>query len=164
MSAVRFRPRPPCTATKSPLSQVGFFVGCTGSARICAGLTAQQEQVRPRGHLRQIRLSRAAPRTIPQRRLFLKTQACESRPSSFCTGRLRLFEPEYHVPLIVLTSNDTCIIAPGNEAKACGIAIGAPFLSDSFLRLPSGSCQPKTSIKRSRPVKNIRYPVLGAFC
>jgi len=48
--------------------------------------------------------------------------------NNFYASCHRLFEPEYNgVPVIVLSNNDGCVIARSNEAKACGIAMGAPF-------------------------------------
>jgi DNA polymerase V len=40
----------------------------------------------------------------------------------------RIFEPQYEGrPVIVLSNNDGCVIARSEEAKALGIAMGAPF-------------------------------------
>ncbi|RZM17801.1 MAG: Y-family DNA polymerase, partial [Pedobacter sp.] len=48
--------------------------------------------------------------------------------NNFYASCHRLFEPQYNgVPVIVLSNNDGCVIARSNEAKACGIAMGAPF-------------------------------------
>lgn len=48
--------------------------------------------------------------------------------NNFYASCHRLFEPQYnHLPVIVLSNNDGCVIARSNEAKACGIAMGAPF-------------------------------------
>jgi DNA polymerase V len=48
--------------------------------------------------------------------------------NNFYASCHRLFEPKYNgIPVIVLSNNDGCVIARSNEAKACGIAMGAPF-------------------------------------
>ena len=48
--------------------------------------------------------------------------------NNFYASCHRLFEPQYNgVPVIVLSNNDGCVIARSNEAKACGIAMGAPY-------------------------------------
>ena len=48
--------------------------------------------------------------------------------NNFYASCHRLFEPRYNgVPVVVLSNNDGCVIARSNEAKACGIAMGAPF-------------------------------------
>lgn len=48
--------------------------------------------------------------------------------NNFYASCHRLFEPEYNgVPVVVLSNNDGCVIARSNEAKACGIAMGAPY-------------------------------------
>lgn len=48
--------------------------------------------------------------------------------NNFYASCHRLFEPKFNgVPVIVLSNNDGCVIARSNEAKACGIAMGAPF-------------------------------------
>ncbi|WP_316809184.1 Y-family DNA polymerase [Pedobacter agri] len=48
--------------------------------------------------------------------------------NNFYASCHRLFEPQYNgVPVIVLSNNDGCVIARSNEAKACGIAMRAPF-------------------------------------
>ncbi|MFC3562900.1 Y-family DNA polymerase [Pedobacter jamesrossensis] len=48
--------------------------------------------------------------------------------NNFYASCHRLFEPQYNgVPVVVLSNNDGCVIARSNEAKACGIAMGAPF-------------------------------------
>ncbi|MFC1225355.1 hypothetical protein ACFE6N_16220 [Pedobacter sp. BG31] len=57
-----------------------------------------------------------------------KTKPGLNGPSSFYASCQPLLAPEYHVPLIVLSSNDACIIALGNEAKAGGIVMGPLFL------------------------------------
>ncbi|MBC6112690.1 hypothetical protein ACFOG5_24425 [Pedobacter fastidiosus] len=51
-----------------------------------------------------------------------------SNCNNFYASCHRLFEPKYNgVPVVVLSNNDGCVIARSNEAKACGIAMGAPF-------------------------------------
>ncbi|WP_316851576.1 Y-family DNA polymerase [Pedobacter agri] len=48
--------------------------------------------------------------------------------NNFYASCHRLFEPQYNgVPVVVLSNNDGCVIARSNEAKSCGIAMGAPF-------------------------------------
>jgi len=48
--------------------------------------------------------------------------------NNFYASCHRLFEPEYNgLPIIVLSNNDGCVIARSNEAKACGITMGAPY-------------------------------------
>jgi len=48
--------------------------------------------------------------------------------NNFYASCHRLFEPQYNgFPVIVLSNNDGCVIARSNEAKACGIAMGAPY-------------------------------------
>ncbi|PWS29444.1 SOS mutagenesis and repair protein UmuC [Pedobacter yonginense] len=48
--------------------------------------------------------------------------------NNFYASCHRLFEPQYNgLPVVVLSNNDGCVIARSNEAKACGIAMGAPF-------------------------------------
>src|ERR1700751_1529213 len=40
----------------------------------------------------------------------------------------RVFQPELRgKPVVVLSNNDGCVIARSNEAKALGIAMGAPW-------------------------------------
>ncbi|WP_293744673.1 hypothetical protein [uncultured Pedobacter sp.] len=39
-----------------------------------------------------------------------------------------LLAPEYHFPVMVLSNNGGYVMAPGNDAKACGITTGTPFL------------------------------------
>ncbi|MCX2574975.1 Y-family DNA polymerase [Pedobacter sandarakinus] len=48
--------------------------------------------------------------------------------NNFYVSCHRLFQPQCNgVPVVVLSNNDGCVIARSNEAKACGIAMGAPF-------------------------------------
>jgi DNA polymerase V len=48
--------------------------------------------------------------------------------NNFYASCERLFRPDLHnKPLIVLSSNDGCVIARSNEAKALGIAMGVPY-------------------------------------
>lgn len=48
--------------------------------------------------------------------------------NNFYASCHRLFEPQYNgLPVVVLSNNDGCVIARSNEAKACGIRMGAPF-------------------------------------
>jgi len=48
--------------------------------------------------------------------------------NNFYASCHRLFEPKYNgLPVVVLSNNDGCVIARSNEAKACGIKMGAPF-------------------------------------
>ena len=48
--------------------------------------------------------------------------------NSFYCSCERLFRPELrHVPVVVLSNNDGCVIARTPEAKALGIKMGDPF-------------------------------------
>ncbi|KQN35811.1 hypothetical protein ASE92_06600 [Pedobacter sp. Leaf41] len=48
--------------------------------------------------------------------------------NNFYASCHRLFEPQYNgVPVVVLSNNDGCVIARSDEAKTCGIKMGAPF-------------------------------------
>lgn len=48
--------------------------------------------------------------------------------NNFYVSCERLFRPDlHHVPVVVLSNNDGCVIARSNEAKALGIAMGVPF-------------------------------------
>ncbi|AZI24090.1 Y-family DNA polymerase [Pedobacter sp. G11] len=48
--------------------------------------------------------------------------------NNFYASCHRLFEPKYNgLPVVVLSNNDGCVIARSNEAKACGIRMGAPY-------------------------------------
>lgn len=48
--------------------------------------------------------------------------------NNFYASCERLFKPEFiGVPVVVLSNNDGCVIARSNEAKAIGIAMGAPY-------------------------------------
>lgn len=48
--------------------------------------------------------------------------------NNFFVSCERLFDPKlHHKPVVVLSSNDGCIVARSNEAKALGIPMGAPF-------------------------------------
>jgi len=47
--------------------------------------------------------------------------------NNFYASCERLFRPELNgKPVVVLSNNDGCVIARSNEAKALGIAMGAP--------------------------------------
>jgi DNA polymerase V len=48
--------------------------------------------------------------------------------NNFYASCERLFQPELRGrPVVVLSNNDGCVIARSNEAKALGIAMGAPW-------------------------------------
>lgn len=48
--------------------------------------------------------------------------------NNFYASCERLFRPDLRTtPIVVLSNNDGCVIARSNEAKALGIAMGAPF-------------------------------------
>lgn len=48
--------------------------------------------------------------------------------NSFYCSCERIFRPELATtPIVVLSNNDGCVIARTREAKALGIAMGAPF-------------------------------------
>lgn len=48
--------------------------------------------------------------------------------NNFYASCERLFRPDLkHVPIVVLSNNDGCVIARSNEAKALGVAMGEPF-------------------------------------
>ncbi len=48
--------------------------------------------------------------------------------NNFYASCERLFRPDLRCqPIVVLSNNDGCVIARSNEAKACGIAMGAPY-------------------------------------
>jgi len=48
--------------------------------------------------------------------------------NNFYASCERLFRPDLRdKPIVVLSNNDGCVIARSNEAKACGIAMGAPY-------------------------------------
>ncbi|HCF2990829.1 TPA: DNA polymerase V subunit UmuC, partial [Pseudomonas aeruginosa] len=48
--------------------------------------------------------------------------------NSFYCSCERIFRPELATtPIVVLSNNDGCVIARTREAKAMGIAMGAPF-------------------------------------
>ena len=48
--------------------------------------------------------------------------------NNFYASCERLFQPDLRSrPLVVLSNNDGCVIARSNEAKALGIAMGAPW-------------------------------------
>ncbi len=50
--------------------------------------------------------------------------------NNFYASCERLFRPDLlGQPIIVLSSNDGCVIARSNEAKALGISMGAPFFT-----------------------------------
>ena len=52
--------------------------------------------------------------------------------NNFYVSCHRLFEPKYNGrPVVVLSNNDGCVIARSEEAKACGITMGAPFFQIS---------------------------------
>ena len=57
--------------------------------------------------------------------------------NNFYASCERVFNPSLnHKPIVVLSSNDGCAIARSNEAKALGIAMGAPFHTFSHLIKP----------------------------
>ena len=48
--------------------------------------------------------------------------------NNFFVSCERLFRPDLlHRPVVVLSSNDGCVIARSNEAKALGIPMGIPY-------------------------------------
>jgi len=48
--------------------------------------------------------------------------------ASFYVSCERVFDPSLRgVPVVVLSNNDGCVIARSEEAKALGIAMGAPY-------------------------------------
>jgi len=48
--------------------------------------------------------------------------------NNFYASCERVFQPKLnHLPIIVLSNNDGCVIARSNEAKALGIKMGAPY-------------------------------------
>jgi DNA polymerase V len=48
--------------------------------------------------------------------------------NNFYVSCERVFQPELRgKPVVVLSNNDGCVIARSNEAKALGIAMGAPW-------------------------------------
>ena len=48
--------------------------------------------------------------------------------NNFYVSCERVFQPELRGrPVVVLSNNDGCVIARSNEAKALGIAMGAPW-------------------------------------
>jgi DNA polymerase V len=50
--------------------------------------------------------------------------------NNFYVSCERVFQPELRGrPVVVLSNNDGCVVARSNEAKALGIAMGAPWLS-----------------------------------
>lgn len=54
--------------------------------------------------------------------------------NNFYASCERLFRPELReAPLVVLSNNDGCIVARSNEAKALGIAMGAPYYKNKEL-------------------------------
>lgn len=47
--------------------------------------------------------------------------------NNFYASCERVFRPQLrHVPIVVLSNNDGCVIARSNEAKALGVPMGAP--------------------------------------
>ena len=51
--------------------------------------------------------------------------------NNFFVSCERLFRPDLEGrPVVVLSNNDGCIIARSNEAKALGIAMGAPYFQN----------------------------------
>ena len=56
--------------------------------------------------------------------------------NNFFVSCERLFRPDLAAkPVVVLSSNDGCVISRSNEAKALGIAMGIPFFKvAAFLR------------------------------
>ena len=56
--------------------------------------------------------------------------------NNFYASCERLFRPDLRdKPIVVLSNNDGCVIARSNEAKALGIAMGAPFFKINALCL-----------------------------
>ena len=54
--------------------------------------------------------------------------------NNFYASCERLFRPELNGrPVVVLSNNDGCVIARSNEAKALGIAMGAPYFQNKAL-------------------------------
>ena len=54
--------------------------------------------------------------------------------NNFFVSCERVFQPGLRGrPVIVLSSNDGCVIARSNEAKALGIGMGVPFFKVQFL-------------------------------
>jgi DNA polymerase V len=48
--------------------------------------------------------------------------------NNFFVSCERVFNPRLHaVPVVILSNNDGCVISRSNEAKAAGIAMGAPY-------------------------------------
>ncbi len=54
--------------------------------------------------------------------------------NNFYASCERVFNPSLQgKPIVVLSNNDGCVIARSNEAKACGVEMGAPFFKISDL-------------------------------
>ena len=59
--------------------------------------------------------------------------------NNFFVSCERLFRPDLEgKPVIVLSNNDGCAVARSNEAKALGIAMGAPYFKKMTVHLPKG--------------------------
>jgi DNA polymerase V len=56
--------------------------------------------------------------------------------NNFYASCERVFQPKLEgKPIVVLSNNDGCVIARSNEAKALGIAMGAPYFQiEKFAR------------------------------
>lgn len=66
--------------------------------------------------------------------------------NNFFVSCLRVFNPQYEqTPMVALSSNDGCVVARSNEAKALGIPMGAPafkwrqFFKDNGVMQMSGN-------------------------
>ena len=56
---------------------------------------------------------------------------------SFYASCERIFRPDLkHVPIVVLSNNDGCVIARSAEAKKMGIGMGVPWLKSKTLFFP----------------------------
>ncbi len=59
--------------------------------------------------------------------------------NNFYASCERLFQPGLRErPVVVLSNNDGCVIARSNEAKALGIAMGAPFFKVRQIAMEHG--------------------------
>ena len=59
--------------------------------------------------------------------------------NNFYVSCERLFRPDLrNVPVVVLSNNDGCAIARSNEAKALGVAMGAPWFKIQHLQESAG--------------------------
>ena len=73
---------------------------------------------------------------------------------SFYASCERIFRPDLkHVPIVVLSNNDGCVIARSAEAKKMGIGMGVPWfkVKDSFL----------SQGRREKALPSRRGPVAG---